>query len=263
MGAMGSAQIQGELWSARAREWAALQESSFQPLYEAAFNAAKVGPGAAVLDVGCGAGLALQMAQARGAKVSGIDAATGLVEIARSRCPTGDIRVGDSEELPFGDNSFDVTSGFNSFQYATDPVRALVEAKRVNKPNGHVIVAVWGAADRCELAPYLAAVGKLLPPPPPGAPGPFALSAPGALESLVSKAGLKPEGVTTVTTTMRFPDEAAMTRGLLASGVVERAIRHSGEEPVRNGVREAVRASRKADGSYEFQNEWRFLLARA
>jgi SAM-dependent methyltransferase len=261
--AMGSAQIQGELWGARARDWTDLQEPSFRGLYDAVFNAAKVGAGSAVLDVGCGAGLALEMAQARGAKVSGLDAAPGLVEIAKSRCQGGDIRVGESEELPFGDNSFDVTAGFNSFQYATDPVHALSEAKRVTKPNGYVAVAVWGTADKCELAPYLAAVGKLLPPPPPGAPGPFALSAPGALEALVSKAGLKPEGVTTVTTTMRFPDEATTVRGLLASGVAERAIRNSGEDAVRKGVSDTVRPSRKGDGSYEFKNEWRFLLARA
>lgn len=202
---MGSAQIQGELWGARAREWADLQEVSFRPLYDAAFTTAKVGSGSVVLDVGCGAGLALQMAQARGAQVSGLDAAIGLVEIAKNRCPGGDIRVGESEELPFDDNSFDVTTGFNSFQYATDPVHALSEAKRVTKPNGSVVVAVWGAADKCELAPYLAAIGKLLPPPPPGAPGPFALSAPGALDALVSKAGLKPDGTTSVITTMRFP----------------------------------------------------------
>ena len=260
---MGSAQIQGDLWGARAREWSELQEGSFRPLYDAAFNAAKVGKATLLLDVGCGAGLACQVAQSRGAKVSGLDAAAGLVEIARSRCPGADIRVGEIEELPFGDDSFDITTGFNSFQYAADPAHALAEAKRVTKPNGCVLVAVWGAADKCELAPYLGAVGKLLPPPPPGAPGPFALSAPGALEALVGKAGLKPEAVTSVLTTMAFPDEATALRGLLAAGPSERAIRHSGEEASRKGIGEAIRPSRKADGSYAFKNEWRFLISRA
>jgi SAM-dependent methyltransferase len=260
---LGSSQVQGELWGVRAREWADLQEVSFRGLYEAAFAAAKVGQGSAVLDVGCGAGLALQVAQERGAKVSGLDAAAGLAAIAKERCPGGDIRTGEIEELPFGDDSFDVTTGFNSFQYATDPAHALAEAKRVTKPNGIVVVAVWGAADKCQLAPYLAAVGKLMPPPPPGAPGPFALSAPGALEALASKAGLKPEGASSVVTTMRFPDEATALRGLIAAGVVERAIRNSGEAAVRSGIAEAIRPRRAADGSYAFSNEWRFLIARA
>jgi SAM-dependent methyltransferase len=260
---MGSSQVQGELWGKRAREWAQLQEGSFRGLYEAAFAAAKVGTGTAVLDVGCGAGLALQVAQQRGAKVSGLDAAADLVAIAKERCPGGDIRSGEIEELPFGDNSFDVTSGFNSFQYATDPVHALAEAKRVTKPNGYVVVAVWGAADKCELAPYVAALGKLMPPPPPGAPGPFALSAPGALETLVGKAGLKPEGASSVVTTMSFPDEATALRGLIAAGVAERAIRNSSEAAVRAAVAEAIKPRRQADGSYAFDNEWVFLVSRA
>ncbi len=260
---MGSSQVQGDLWGARAREWADLQEVSFGGLYDAAFAAAGLGAGSALLDIGCGAGRALQMAQGRGARVCGIDAAAGLAEIARSRCPGADIRVGDIEELPFDADGFDVTSGFNSFQYAADPVRALSEAKRVTRPKGHVVVAVWGAAQNCQLAPYIAALGKLLPPPPPNAAGPFALSAPGALEALVGKAGLTPEHAATVTTVMSFPDEATAIRGLLASGVAERAMRHSGEQAVARSLPEAIGPYQKGDGSYSFSNEWRFLVSRA
>ena len=260
---MGSAQVQGDLWGARAREWAEFQEGSFRPLYDAAFNATQVGAGTAMLDVGCGAGLALQMAQARGAKVAGLDAAAGLAALAESRCPGADIRVGEIEALPFGDRAFDVTTGFNSFQYAADPVHALSEAKRVTKTEGYVLVAVWGTAANCELAPYVAALGKLLPPPPPGAAGPFALSAPGALETLVGKAGLRPEDITITTTTMSFPDEDTTIRGLLASGVAERAMRNSGEAAVRDGIRGAIHPFRKSDGSHSFTNEWRFLVSRA
>ena len=251
---MGSSQIQGELWSARAREWAELQEGSFRPLYEAAFTATHVGNGTALLDVGCGAGLALATAQTRGAEVSGLDAAAGLAELARSRRPGADILVGDIEELPFGDGNFDVTTGFNSFQYASDPVHALTEATRVTKPNGYVVAAVWGAPEKCDLAPYIAALGKLLPPPPPGASGPFEFSAPGALEAFVSKAALKPGAAGTVTTTMSFRDEATAVRGLLASGVAERAIRNSGEAAIREGVITAVQPFRKGDGSYVLRN---------
>jgi SAM-dependent methyltransferase len=258
---MGSAHIQGDLWGARAREWADLQEGSFRPLYEAAFDAAQVGAGTSLLDVGCGAGLALEMAQTRGAKVSGLDAAVGLAGLAKSRCPGADIRVGELEELPFANDTFDVTTGFNSFQFATDPVHALTEAKRVTKPDGYVLVAVWGSPEKCELVPYVAALGKLLPPPPPGAAGPFALSASGALEALVTKAGLRPQRASTVKTTMSFPNEVTAIRGLLASGVAERAVRNSGEAAVRQGVIEAIKAFRKSDGSCAFSNEWRFLLS--
>ena len=140
---MGSAQVQGDLWSVRAQEWSDLQEASFRPVYEAALDAVKAGPGSSLFDVGCGAGLALEVARSRGVKVSGLDAAPGLAKIARARCPDGDIRIGEIEELPFADRSFDVTTGFNSFQYATDPAHAVAEARRVTKPGGAVVIMVW------------------------------------------------------------------------------------------------------------------------
>jgi len=260
---MGSAEVQGELWGARARDWADLQELSMRPLYEAAFKATHLGKDRAILDVGCGAGLALQIALGHGARAAGIDAAKSLVALAQMRCPNADIRVGEIEELPFPDHGFDIVTGFNSFQYASEPVRALTEARRVAKTNGYVLVAVWGAAEHCELASYIAALGQLLPPPPPGARGPFALSAAGALEELVGQAGLRPEGASTVRTTMTFPDETTAVRGLLASGVAERAIRTSGEDAVSQGIAEAIKPYRDSKGAYAFRNEWRFLTSRA
>jgi ubiquinone/menaquinone biosynthesis C-methylase UbiE len=53
----------------------------------------------------------LQLAAARGAKVAGIDAAGATVEIAAERTPEADLRVGDLEDLPWGDGSFDVVTG--------------------------------------------------------------------------------------------------------------------------------------------------------
>jgi SAM-dependent methyltransferase len=259
---MGTAQVQGDLWGARARDWADLQEAAFGPLYEAAFDAAEVTKGTALLDVGCGAGLACELAHRRGAHVSGLDASAALVEIAAARCTACDVRAGEIEELPFEEGSFDVVTGFNSFQYASDPVHALAEAKRVGKRDGYVIVAVWGSAENCELASYVAALGQCLPPPPPGAPGPFALSAPGALETLVSKAGLKPGQTSRVMIDMYFPNEQIALRGLLAPGVAVRAIRAAGEETVRKAAAEAIRPYRKANGSYSFRNEFRFQKAR-
>ena len=132
--ALGTAQAQGALWGARAREWADLQEAAFEPLYRDALEAAEVGEGNSVLDVGCGAGLAVVVARKMGAKVSGLDAAADLIGIAKSRTPEADLRVGELEELPFEDGAFDVVTGFNSFQYAADRVNALREARRVMQP---------------------------------------------------------------------------------------------------------------------------------
>jgi SAM-dependent methyltransferase len=258
---MGTAQIQGELWGARARDWAELQEGAFKSLYAAAFAAAKLTKGTRLLDIGCGAGLALRVAAAQGANVTGIDAAQNLVAIAREKLPGADIRVGELEELPFADRAFDVVTGFNSFQYAADRVHALSEAKRVARPGGLVIAAVCGYPAKCEMAPYLAALGALMPPPPPGTPGPWALSEPGVLEDLAASAGLKPTRSEKVTIVLPFADREAALRALCAAGPAVRALRHSGEEAARHAIADAIAPYRKADGSYALTNEFRFVVA--
>lgn len=258
---MGTAQVQGALWGARAREWADLQERAFGPMYEAAFDAAGVRSGITVLDVGCGAGLALSLARDRGAIVSGIDAAAALIEIARSRCPGCDIQVGELEQLPFADESFDVVTGFNSFQYAADRAHGLEEAGRVLKPDGRLVALVWGNPKKCEMAGYLSALGSLMPPPPAGAPGPWALSPPGALEELAAQAGFETTAAHTVMITMHFQDEESAVRGLMAAGPAIRAIETSGEQAVASAVAKAIQPYRRSDGSFDLTNEFRFIVA--
>lgn len=258
---MGTATVQGALWGARARAWAALQESAFRPVYQAALRAAGVGPGKRLLDVGCGAGLALVVAREAGAEVSGLDASAQLVEIARERCPGADIRVGELEELPFGDESFNIVTGFNSFQYAADRVHGLEEAARVLTSDGQMVVTVWGQPENCDMAAYLKALGSLMPPPPPGAPGPWALSPPGALEELAGQAGLDTIAAGSAVALFRFDDDAEAVRGLLAAGPAIRAIEESGEQAVAAAVLESIAPFRQSDGGYELQNEFRLILA--
>ncbi len=105
-------------------------------VYDAVFQRLGVGEQTNYLDVGCGSGLAAQLAAELGAKVSGVDAAENLLAIAQSRVPAGQFRVADLEELPFPDKTFDVVTGFNSFQYAANPNAALAQAKRVAKSGG-------------------------------------------------------------------------------------------------------------------------------
>jgi hypothetical protein len=83
----GSAAVQGRLWSARARDWAEVQEATLRPLFDAIADSLGIGAGTRVLDVGCGAGRFLRRAADRGADVAGLDAAAALVAIARERFP--------------------------------------------------------------------------------------------------------------------------------------------------------------------------------
>ena len=257
----GSASIQAPLWGARVKDWAELQEPMARPMFEAILSAAGVGPRLAMLDVGCGAGLFCQLAAKLGASVSGYDAAEPMIAIARSRVPAGDFRIGDMESLPFADNSFDLVTGVNSFQYAANPVRALAEASRVAKPRGTVVIATRGRNEDSETEPYLDALRALLPPAPAGAPGPFALSSREALEAMVREAGLHPESFHEVDTPFEYPNLETALGGLLSTGPAVRAMETSGEDKVVQAITEVLAQFRRSDGSYRMSNKYMFLVA--
>lgn len=260
---MGTANIQSQLWGARARDWAEVQEGTVTPLYDAVLLKTAVGPDTMLLDVGCGAGKFCQMAMKRGAQISGLDATEPLLAIARERVSTGDFRTGEMEELPYSNNTFDLVTGFNSFQYAASPVNAVREAGRVARSGTPVVIAVWGKAEDCQAGAYLAALGSLLPPPPPGAPGPWALSQEGALEALATQAGLTPTQMEEVECLWTYPDEETAMRGLLSAGPAERAIQQAGEPAVREAVAKAIAPFTTASGGYELTNKFRYLVASA
>lgn len=262
MAPAGSASMQGELWGVRARDYAEVQEPTFLPLYESVLARPEVANAGAILDIGCGPGLALQVFSRVISKVAGIDATPPFIEIARRRVPGGDFRVAEMEELPHADNSFDVVTGFNAFQYAASPVNALQEARRLTKPGGTIVIAVWGLPETCEAAGHLKALGSLMPPPPPGAPGPFALSDETKLKALASEAGLSPIAVIDVACPWIYPELATALRGMLSAGPAERAIRASSFERARDAVAAAIEPYRTGSDGYRLNNTFRYLIAR-
>jgi SAM-dependent methyltransferase len=222
-----------------------------------------VNPGMSVLDIGCGSGEFLQIATEQGARVSGVDAAAGLLAVARARVPSGDLREGEMTALPWSDDAFDLVTGFNSFQYAHDFVQALREAKRVAKPGAHVVIALWGKDEDCEAVATIRALAPLLPPPPPGAPGPLALGQDGLVEGLASEAGLTTGTWISVDCPWVYSDLDMALRATLSAGPMIRAINHLGEEAVRAAEAEALRPFRLADGSYRMENKFRYMITTA
>ncbi|GAC1473343.1 MAG: class I SAM-dependent methyltransferase [Ktedonobacteraceae bacterium] len=260
---MGTAQVQGELWSAQARNWANFQEKWGVPLYKSVFDRVGISRGIRLLDVGCGAGLVAQLAAELGAQVTGIDAAVALIEIARERVPDGDFRVGDMEELPFADASFDVVTGFNTFQQAANPVAALKEAKRVARGGGRVAMVTWGNPQDCEHAAVLAAIGALHPPAPTRAVGPFALSEPGRLEALLEQAGLIAGESGEIASTFAWPDDETAWKAISSAGPLVMAVRSVGEEKVKQTILDSLMPFKTSNGGYQEVNKFRYVIATA
>ncbi len=257
---MGTANMQGQIWGARARDWADVQERVAIPLYEEVLRKTGIGAGRSVFDIGCGSGIFCEMAARLGAKVSGIDAAEALIAIAGERVPDGDFRVGEMEVLPYEDRAFDVVTGFSSFQFAANPANAVREASRISR-TGTVVIGVFGKPEESESTVYISGMGSLLPPPPPGAPGPFALSADGALEALAHQAGLTPHLIETVECPWEYPDEPTALRGLLSAGPAIRAIQVKGEVVVRDAILNALAPFKTRSGGYHLSNSFRYMIA--
>lgn len=104
-------------------------------------------PGMRVLDVACGAGqTAIPMSRA-GAKVTGVDIATNLIEQARARAQAENLDArfeeGDAEMLPFEDGSFDLVISLIGAMFAPRPDLVAAELKRVCRPGGKIIMGNW------------------------------------------------------------------------------------------------------------------------
>jgi SAM-dependent methyltransferase len=230
-------------------------------MFAAALAAAGVGPGIRLLDAGCGSGIAAGMAAELGAAVHGLDASDEMVAIARHRVPAAVFVNGDLQSLPYADGTFDVVTGFNSFQFAAEPAAALAEARRVVRPGGRLVIVTWAPPAGMPAAAVISALRTLLPPAPPGAPGPFALSDEAALRAFAEQAGLRAEGIFDVACPFAYPDAETALRGLCSSGIAERARQVAGDAAVAAAYRAAIAPYLGPDGRVHIEATFRGLIA--
>jgi SAM-dependent methyltransferase len=111
-------------------------------------EAAEVGPGLRVLDVGCGPGaLATRAASIVGpAQVAAVEPSPPFADACRERLPGVDVRVAAAESLPFADATFDAVLSQLVVNFLTDAPRGVAEMRRVAKPGGVVAACVWDYA---------------------------------------------------------------------------------------------------------------------
>ncbi|MFE2293471.1 class I SAM-dependent methyltransferase [Streptomyces sp. NPDC059452] len=134
------------IWSGRAPAYARTYAQLCAHPVPALLDAARVPPGARVLDVGCGSGTVSAAALARGAAaVHAVDAEPGMVEVTRRAVPDADVRVGRLPELPYADSSFDAVLGNFVLNHVGRPLAALAELRRITRPGGRVAVTIWRA----------------------------------------------------------------------------------------------------------------------
>lgn len=164
-----------------------------EPISEALVDRVGVQQGDAVLDVAVGTGNTAIVAARRGAVVTGVDIAPAQIDKARARIDalglTADLQVGDAEQLPVADASFDVVVSVMGAIFAPDSAKVAAELHRACRPGGRVAITAW--AEEGWAIEWRRRSAELLPqaPPPPNG-GPDAWGDPAIAAERLRAAGL-------------------------------------------------------------------------
>lgn len=209
-----------------------------------------------------GAGLAAAEQVAPDGEVVLSDVVPGMVDIARRRARARgatNVRaeVLDLEDIAQPDGSYDVVLCREGLMFALDAAHAACEMHRVLRPGGRAAVAVWGTREENPwLGLLLDAIADVLGivVPPPGMPGPFALSDAEGLRRLFDDAGFTDIGLDRVAAPLRSPSfDAWWARNLTVAGPVV-GILNGLDDATRTRLQDVVRTAvsrYETDGALE------------
>ncbi len=108
--------------------------------------------GERLVDVGCGTGNAALLAAQLGARVTGIDPARRLLDVAAAQAAARGVDArfirGEAGQIPLGDSAADVVVSVFGVIFAMDASLAVAEMARIAAPGGRIVLSSWipGAA---------------------------------------------------------------------------------------------------------------------
>jgi SAM-dependent methyltransferase len=173
----------GEFWVTHQARF----DSTISPHHTQLMAATAIAPGERVLDIGCGNGLtsrdAARAAGERG-EALGVDLSGPMLALAAKLAKDdglGNARFeqGDAQVYPFPAEAFDLVMSRFGVMFFADPVAAFSNIASALRPGGRLAMLVWGPVPENEWITALQGaltLGRDLPKPPPGAPGPFSLA---------------------------------------------------------------------------------------
>lgn len=269
-------------WAVGGEGWVAhrdLFDSELAAFADAVLAAADPGPGDRVLDIGCGTGILLAEATARGASGTGVDISPVMIEGARAHVPAATFTVADAQtdDLSPGGPFTKVISRFG-VMFFDDPTAAFANIRRAAAPGADLVFACWRAPEENPM--FTMGTSVLLdrmdprpPPPDPTAPGPSAFADRSRLESILSGAGWDEIAIEAFDATCDYGDEGSdgveerLTMvlntggGRMAQDQLEPALGPDGWSALLDDVRSELRAH-LVDGTLQFNGATWLATAR-
>jgi ubiquinone/menaquinone biosynthesis C-methylase UbiE len=136
-----------EPWSLVADDYTLELLPMFELFSKDALALAPTLPGAKVLDVAAGPGTLTLLAAESGRSVSAIDFSPQMVTNLKRRLNGAqlgaDVRLGDGQELPWGDAEFDAAFSMFGLMFFPSRARGFAELSRVLKPGSMAVVSSW------------------------------------------------------------------------------------------------------------------------
>jgi phosphatidylethanolamine/phosphatidyl-N-methylethanolamine N-methyltransferase len=141
-----------------------LFDKIFHPGRVAAINVLEIKPGDRVLEVGVGTGLNLVLYPGH-CRVTGIDISEEMLRKARQRVQAlglthVTLELMDASNLAFPSDTFDHVLATYVLSAVPDPVKTLLEMRRVCKPSGHLVILNHFKSDN----PIIGALEEMLAP---------------------------------------------------------------------------------------------------
>lgn len=173
---------EGQHWAAHAERYEATAAGYWQSL----LAAVPIDGDAAILDIGCGTGRSTRdLARvAPSGSVLGVDLSAKMLEHARAKAGAEELsnvrfEQADAQVHPFDDDGFDLAVSVFGAMFFTDPVAAFTNVARALRPGGGLALLAWKPLEQNEWVAALRealSLGRVLPTPPVGVPGPFGLA---------------------------------------------------------------------------------------
>ena len=248
----------GDYWT----EQEATFDRSVAGYHEAFFAAAAIAPGERVLDIGCGTGQSTRDAARLAApgSVVGVDLSGRMLERARRRAMEdglGNVEFvqADAQIHRFEPEAFDVAISRTGAMFFGDPVAAFANIGAALRPAGRLVLLTWQPLPSNhwirDFRDALAA-GRELPAPPPDAPGPFSLSDPDRVRSVLGAAGFSAIDLEPVEAPMWFgatADEAErFVHGLGFTVFMLQDLDDAAQERARRDLRATIEAHATPEG---------------